>query len=91
MDRTKDTPLPDRRTAREHSNPWHSERIIALSLTPGSPAKYLNVVMASGVAIVLIGLFSGTAYWILGALLFLIGVIAHCMEPETTKGGPRDR
>lgn len=91
MDRTENTSLSDSRTPPEHSNPWHSERIIALSLTPGSPAKYLAVMMASGVAFLLIGLLSGTVYWILGVVMFLIGIIAHCTTPSPTKGTSRDR
>ena len=81
MARTKNTSLPDSRTSLEQANPWHSERIIALSLTPGSPAKHLAVIMASGVAFVLIGLISGTSYWILGVVLFVIGLVAHFTSP----------
>jgi hypothetical protein len=85
MDRTKNTPLPDSRTPLEHSNPWHSERIIALGPTPGSPAKHLALIMASGVAFLLIGLISGTVYWILGVVMFIIGLIAHCTSPAPSR------
>ncbi|MEU7478360.1 hypothetical protein AB0A63_20410 [Lentzea sp. NPDC042327] len=75
------TSSPDCRAPLDHGNPWNSERIIALSLTPGAPIKHLAVFLASGLAFLVVGLLSGTVYWVLGVVMFAIGIIAHHMSP----------
>jgi hypothetical protein len=82
MSRNEKKQLRNIETPLERGGPPYSERMIALGLSQSDPsAKYTAWIMAAGVAIILIGLLSGTAFWILGAVQFVIGLIAHCTSP----------